>query len=84
LVESLPFCAEKRSALLSEIEDPLLLSSKSIRSSSRKHGDYRGVTQQFCVATLALVGLSLVLLILVLVHFTFFGTLLVRFYRREK
>jgi hypothetical protein len=51
LVESLPFCAEKRSALLSEIEDPLLLCSKSIRSSSRKHGDYRGVTQQFCVAT---------------------------------
>jgi hypothetical protein len=33
---------------------------------------------------LALVGLSLVLFVLVLVHFTFLGTILVRFYRREK
>jgi hypothetical protein len=31
-----------------------------------------------------LAGLSLVLLVLVLVHFTFLGTLLVRFYHREK
>jgi hypothetical protein len=36
------------------------------------------------VRWLALVGLSLVLFVLVLVHFTFLGTLLVRFYRREK
>jgi hypothetical protein len=35
------------------------------------------------VRWLALVGLSLVLLVLILVHFTFFGTLLVRFYRRK-
>jgi hypothetical protein len=32
---------------------------------------------------LALGGLSLVLLILILVHFTFFGTLLIRFYRQK-
>jgi hypothetical protein len=36
------------------------------------------------VKWLALVGLSLVLRVLVLVHFTFLGTLLVRYYRREK
>jgi hypothetical protein len=35
------------------------------------------------VRWLALVGLSLTFLLLVLVHFTFFGTLLVRFYRRK-
>lgn len=34
---SLPFCAEKRSPLLSEIEEPLLLCSESNRSSSWKH-----------------------------------------------
>jgi hypothetical protein len=33
------------------------------------------------VRWLALVRLSLVLLVLILVHFTFFGALLVRFYR---
>jgi hypothetical protein len=35
------------------------------------------------VRWLALGGLSLVLLVLILVHFTFFGTLLIRFYRWE-
>jgi hypothetical protein len=35
------------------------------------------------VRWLALGGLSLVLLVLILVHFTFFGTLLVRFYHRK-
>jgi hypothetical protein len=35
------------------------------------------------VRWLALGGLSLVLLVLILVHFTFLGTLLVRFYRRK-
>jgi hypothetical protein len=35
------------------------------------------------VRWLALAGLSLVLLVLILVHFTFLGTLLVRFYRPE-
>jgi hypothetical protein len=33
---------------------------------------------------LALVGLSLISFLLVLVHFTLLGTLLVRFYRRKK
>jgi hypothetical protein len=35
------------------------------------------------VRWLALGGLSLVLLVLILVHFTFFGTLLIRFYRQK-
>jgi hypothetical protein len=35
------------------------------------------------VRWLALVGLSLIFLFLVLVHFTLLGTLLVRFYRRR-
>jgi uncharacterized membrane protein len=45
---------------------------------------YIGHSDMHQVRWLALAGLSLVLLVLILVHFTFFGTLLVRFYRREK
>jgi hypothetical protein len=48
---SLPFCAEKRPYLLSEIEDPLLLCRKSNRSSSRKYDGYPSVARQFCVPT---------------------------------
>jgi hypothetical protein len=51
LVKSLPFVLKNGRLSSPKLRISLLICSEIIRSSSRKHDGYRGVAQQFCVAT---------------------------------